>query len=313
MATDTICAITGASGYLGRQIAAHLAARGIRVVPMARQAIVGQADHIPFDLGTAVDPEDLHRRSVAVLIHCAYDFRQRSGDDIRRVNVEGSSRLFETAVAGGVRRIIFLSSMSAFPGCKSRYGQGKLALEPKVLDRGGVVLRPGLVFGAAPGGMFALLDKAVAALPVLPAIGGGAARLHLVWDQDLCRLIGAIVAGEVAMPRQPLIVAHPDALTFADILRRIARRQKKRRVLVPVPWQVAWLGLALLEKLAPGAGLRSDSIVSLMSQEDRPRFDRSILDRIGMTSLDEFVDASSASAEAFTARPSHRISNGSSK
>ena len=131
------CAVTGATGFLGGKICAHLQAAGIDTVSMSRTQPAGDAAHIPFSLDREVDPADLRAQQVGALVHCAYDFKQRSMEDIERVNVAGSRKLFKAARGAGVDTIIYLSSMSAFDGCRSKYGRGKLRLEPDVLGVGG--------------------------------------------------------------------------------------------------------------------------------------------------------------------------------
>lgn len=290
-AGDPTCAVTGATGYLGAKIVAHLQSAGIRTLSLSRKPGPGAVPHVPFALDDQIDPDTLRRHRVRVLVHCAYDFRQRTTAAIRNVNVEGTRRLVSAARAAGVECMIVLSSMSAFAGCRSTYGRTKLEVEDIVLQEGGIVLRSGLVFGTHPGGMFGILQRAVDTLPVLPVIGGRSARLHLVLDDDLCRLIAALVEGKLAALRGPLIFAHPVPLTLREILARIARLRGRRVLLVPFSWQAAWLGLGALERIAPALGLRSDSVISLLSQEEAPRFDSAVLERISVSSLDDFVAA----------------------
>jgi len=72
-----------------------------------------------------------------------------------RSTVEGSIRLLRMAKAAGVGRIVFISTISAFTGARSRYGRAKLQVESVCRELGGIILRPGLVFGDSPGGVSA--------------------------------------------------------------------------------------------------------------------------------------------------------------
>src|SRR5579872_1500151 len=89
-------------------------------------------------------------------------------------------------------RVVLISSLSAFRGARSRYGQAKLELEKAVLERGGAAVRPGVVFGARPGGLFAAICASVARTRVLPLPGGGSQRLFLSRDEELCELVAQI-------------------------------------------------------------------------------------------------------------------------
>src|SRR5206468_10991476 len=88
----------------------------------------------PSDIGWAFDAQDslvqdLRARKVSVLVHAAWDFSALTAADIHRVNVEGSARLFQLAREAGVRRIVLISSISAFNGARSLYGRAKLEVE----------------------------------------------------------------------------------------------------------------------------------------------------------------------------------------
>ena len=79
---------------------------------------------------------------MSALVHCAYDFKPLRWDEIRAVNVEGARKLFPAARAAGVEKIICISSISAYDGCRSLYGKAKLEIEKIALDNGALVIRP---------------------------------------------------------------------------------------------------------------------------------------------------------------------------
>jgi hypothetical protein len=83
-------------------------------------------------------------------------------------------------------RTVLISSLAAFEGARSRYGQTKL--ERAVLELGGVVLRSGLVFGVDAGGLFGAMVAAIRRHPFAPLIGGGSRRLFVTHDGHLCEL-----------------------------------------------------------------------------------------------------------------------------
>src|SRR5436190_1222713 len=80
------------------------------------------------------------------------------------------------------RRVVLVSSLAAFEGARSLYGRAKLELERAVLARGGVVLRPGVVFGVDAGGLFGSLARVIGRRPLVPLAGGGWQRLFVTHD-----------------------------------------------------------------------------------------------------------------------------------
>ena len=169
MTTPTpVAAVTGASGYLGSRICTTLEARGWRVVRLVRSSSRSQQSACAYDLAAPVTTqvrELLH--SADVLVHAAYDLSLTRAADIWRVNVEGTRHLLEAAADARVRRIIVLSSMSAFEGTSQLYGRAKLDIEATTAEYGGCAVRPGLVYGERSGGMAAALRK-LTKLPIVP-------------------------------------------------------------------------------------------------------------------------------------------------
>ena len=202
MNENLVCAITGASGYVGSRIARRLA-QNARVVALTRKP--SAATDIPWALDSADDIAPLLRQwRVSVLIHAAWDFSAVSSEDIQRVNVEGSIRLLRMAKAAGVGRIVFISTISAFTGARSLYGKAKLQVESVVAELGGIILRPGLVFGDSPGGVFGSIRKQVQHQKFIPLIGNGKAPQFLVPEETLAEVVAdAAAATSIALPASP--------------------------------------------------------------------------------------------------------------
>lgn len=167
--------LTGASGSVGRFILARLTGEGHAVTVLGRRPVDGFATAFhSFDLS---DPETELPEADA-LVHCALlhepgRFRGGEGDDpqtFRRVNVDGTRRLFEAAKKAGCRQVVFLSSRAIYgdhrsgdvlretdePQPDSLYGEVKLAGErvlAELSDGGfrGSVLRATGVYGLPPG------------------------------------------------------------------------------------------------------------------------------------------------------------------
>jgi nucleoside-diphosphate-sugar epimerase len=264
-----VCAITGASGYVGSRLASAIQ-RDMEVVPLSRRDAAGairwEMEH-PTDISG-----ELRSRGVKVLVHVAWDFTHPKEKENDRVNVEGSRQLFDCADRAGVERIIFVSSISAFAGARSAYGQSKLRVERMVLERPcGVVVRPGLVWGGGPGGMFGALTKQVNSGAVIPMIGSGKYPQYLVHEDDLGDTIRKAVEGGLKS-NAPITVAHEVPWHLRDLIKDIARKQGKQVRLLPVPWPAVYAGLKAAELIGVKLSFRSDSVLSLVFQDPSPDF-----------------------------------------
>jgi nucleoside-diphosphate-sugar epimerase len=242
----------------------------MEVVPISRREAAGSIRwemHNPAEIS-----EQLRSRGVKVLVHAAWDFTHPNAEENDRVNVQGSRQLFESADRAGVERILFISSISAFAGARSAYGQSKLRVERMVFDRpGGVVVRPGLVWGAGPGGMFGALTKQVESGSMIPMIGSGRYPQYLVHEDDLGDAIRKAVAGGLKVSA-PITVANEVPWLLRDLIEDIARKQGKKVTLLPVPWPAVYAGLKAAELMGAKLNFRSDSVLSLVFQDPSPDF-----------------------------------------
>jgi nucleoside-diphosphate-sugar epimerase len=252
-----VVAVTGATGYVGSRIADALERTGTTVVRLGRS---------DFTLESGIDPARLDR--VDALIHAAWDFGARTWRDIDRINVAGSTRLLEDAATAGVPRLVFISTLSAFPGCRSMYGRAKLAVEAHTARLGGGVVRPGLVWGDPGGSLYASLARLARTFPVLPVFAGERRKLALAHEDDLAGLVISLVQAE--RPPGVTVAAAAERLSLGEILRRVASSSGRRLRIVRVPWRTAWAGLRALELLGLEPPFRSDSVVSLVSLERDP-------------------------------------------
>lgn len=178
--------VTGASGFLGRAVAAAVRDAGHDVRTFQRRpsgvtGVVGGAA-VTDVLGTMTDPAAVARavEGVDAVVHLAAKV-SLAGDpaDFTRVNVGGTQTLLDAARAAGVSRFVFVSSPSVAHTGSSIAGAGASPASPD---------------GAR--GDYAR-TKAAAELLALAADAPGfavvAVRPHLVWGPGDTQLVGRIV------------------------------------------------------------------------------------------------------------------------
>ena len=261
------CVLTGASSYVGRRLKLHLQRGGWQVREWSRQSGAGQTI---FALGKDVEPAAFD--GATALVHCAYDFKARGWEEILATNVRGSELLFQATRAAGVKQVVFVSSASAFAECRSRYGRAKLEIETIAEKLGAVVVRPGLVYGDQPGGVFGKLVAQVKSSRLLPLIGRGQQKQYLVHDADLGAFVLRALSGSIPADSGPILLAHEEPQTMRQLLEKIAALLGKKPQFIPIPWRALWLGLKALETAGMPTAFRSDSLVSLIYQNPCPSF-----------------------------------------
>jgi nucleoside-diphosphate-sugar epimerase len=279
-------AITGASGFVGSMLARHFESVGWTVTRLVRTPTRAAGSVVPFRLGEELAPDVFRSRQIEALVHCAYDFRPVRRIEVHRINADGSIGLLAAARTGGVERIVVMSSISAFTGCRSIYGQTKLAIEAAAAAVGALIVRSGLVYADGPstgGGMFGSLATSVQR-GLVPLIDGGVHPQYLIHEEDLWHLIKEFCDGQLANPGKPVVAASPRPWALRDLLAELARRQGRHPRFLPVPWQPVWAALRLAELAHLPVRYRSDSVISLVFQDRNPDFNS--LAAAGVTARD---------------------------
>lgn len=262
------CAITGAAGHVGSAIARAFRAHGWEVMAFGRRPLA-ETQHVPYELGA--DPQELPWAGVDALVHCAYDFRPKGWEAIRATNATNSIALLRAAREQGVKRVVFISSLSSFPGCRSLYGRAKMEIEAAALELGCAVVRPGLVWSRNPGSLLGALERASRARFV-PLIGDGSYVQYLVFDEDLAELVFALCQPDAPSIARAISAAHPEKISLRGLLRRMADKQGNNPTFVPIPWRLMHAGLKTLETLGLPAPFRSDSLIGIVFQNPAPDF-----------------------------------------
>ncbi|MHB2167370.1 NAD-dependent epimerase/dehydratase family protein [Alsobacter sp. R-9] len=255
--------VTGASGFLGRQLVPALVATGWEVRAPLRQPLdlgPGVETVAGPDLGGSCDWRPL-LEGVDAVVHSAAIAHVGPGLDedlYRRVNTDATLALGEAA-AGRVGRFVFVSSIRAqagptAPGVLTEddaprptdaYGRSKIAAEEGLarLDLAVTALRPVVIYGPGVKGNVARL-LSLARLPVPLPLAGLDAPRSLVAARSVCD--AAAFALERPEPlRGPFIVADPAPVSLAELVRIMRQAMGRSPMLLPLPSALLAAGLRL--------------------------------------------------------------------
>lgn len=202
--------IVGGAGFIGRNVAAALAARGQMVRVLSR----AECDLASFNADEAA-------RALAdsdCVVNCAGLVRARKGESLDAVHAQGTALLAESCRRAGVRRLIHLSALGADAAGGTDYqrskGRGEALLET-ARDFDVCVVRPSLVIGR--GGASTALFGALAALPVVPRFGVVSGAVQPIAIDDLCDLVARMVEREGELPRR-LDAVGPEPMSVDELV-----------------------------------------------------------------------------------------------
>jgi nucleoside-diphosphate-sugar epimerase len=246
--------LTGATGFIGRHLAAELVARGHTVVGCARDRYTAfkrypNVGWMRADFATDQDVHDWLPRLAGfnAVINAAGVLHARPGQSFDAVHVAGPRALFAACARRGIARVIHISALGCNPQADRPYQSSKLELESILasFDMNWTVVRPSLVFGDGNDAVAAL--RALARLPVIPLVGDGSQRLQPIHIDDFCVAVARLLEAEDP-DRHIVELAGPRAVTFRELMTEM------RRFETPAPAYFIGIPLSLLRIAATLAG-----------------------------------------------------------
>lgn len=240
--------LTGASGFVGRNLAAALVAAGHRVRPVSRRH--------GMDLSAMDSPDDWRGllRRVDAVINAVGIIGERGSQRFDTLHTRAPLALFKACEQVGVRRVVQISALGADATAFSAFHLSKRAADEGLLrlDLDGLVVRPSLIYGR--GGRSASVLMRVSTWPLMPVLDRGRQWVQPVHISDV---VATVLRGlEGPLTQRVIDVPGPHGLTFADWLQTLRAAQGlPRGRLLHVPYRLAlsaaWLGQALDPLLAP--------------------------------------------------------------
>src|SRR5512138_994470 len=272
--------VTGANGFAGAAICRHLLARGWSVRGSVRRAEAAVPEGVEKVVCGPLDGATDWRAALAdvdAVVHCAarvHVLRETEADPLaafRRVNVEATRHLARQALAAGVGRFVFLSSVGALvaeagPARGSPYQRSKLEAEQALCEATAgsamllVMLRPPLIYGPGAPGNFARLARLVAAGRTLP-LASLANRRSLLFVANLAGAVEAALAC-TQPPAAPLALCDGEDVSTAELARRLGRACGRPARLLPCPPGLLRLAGRLLGRGAAVEALTGSLTVS---------------------------------------------------
>ena len=268
--------VTGAMGFVGRNLAKRLIARGERVTltdvqeaaDVQAPALYRQVDIREYEsLRDALD-------QVETVYHVAslVQTRQADAQMVWDVNLQGTRNIIQACQEAGVKRLIYVSSASVvYEGAniengdeslpyagvsQAPYADSKIAAEKAVLeadDPEGLrtcALRPHVVFGPGDGRFFPALVKRAREGSL--KYGGGRGRKISDFTY-IDNLIDALVAtqdrlsGGASIGGQAFFITNGEPIAFWDFVDKVLVALEKQPTRGRIPYAIAYLAAAVSE------------------------------------------------------------------
>ena len=224
--------VLGSSGFIGQAVPEALAALDQEAV--VRTMVRSRPDSAtqPLNDVRIGDVRDLDslRKAMAgadTVVHAA-SYVGYDPELCRTTNVDGTTNVVAASAAAGVNRIVYLSTASVYGSGPHRgpseeevvvapsspLSRSRADAEKIVLDAGGIVVRPDMVYGAGdrwfvPG--FARFVRALGGL-----VDGGSAKMSMINVDDLAAVISRLALAPQAL-NGPFHAAYTEPNTVSEL------------------------------------------------------------------------------------------------
>lgn len=254
--------LVGGTGFFGTHLAQELLARGARLRVGSRHPerafTVKPLGNLGQTQTVALDVTKPHTLAVAFTgADAVVNLVGAFAGDLDAVQGRGAGVVAAAARAAGASAFVHVSAIGADAESPVAYARTKAAGEAAVLAAfpTAAIVRPSVLF-AQDDTFINLFAGLIAAFPVIPVFGP-TAKLQPVFVDDAAAAVAAILAAPAAHAGRTFELGGPEAITMAELNRRIARAQGRERVFVELPDAVSGT-IATLTGWLPGAPLSRD-------------------------------------------------------
>lgn len=234
--------IAGATGFVGRALAARLKERGVSVAALSR----GPKDHAPepgvewrhCDLFSLLQCEAALQGvdTAFYLVHSMLPSAHLTQARFQDLDLIMADNFARAAAKAGVKHIVYLGGLLPREDELSAHLESRLEVERALGARGVPVtaLRAGIIIGAG-GASFEMMTRLVRRLPVIPCPPWAERESQAVALADVLDLL--VYSLDHPAPKS---VSHdiggPEVLTYCEMLRRLAAAMGLKRRFVEVPF-----------------------------------------------------------------------------
>jgi uncharacterized protein YbjT (DUF2867 family) len=263
------CLIFGGSGQIGRHLIRKLTKNNIRVTVVTRnihqksyiiktQGNAGYIDIVEANIYDEKKIRNLFSKSDICVNLIGILFEKKKGNTFYNIHTLFPSLLSKLAKEYKLKNFIHLSALGINEAIDSKYAKSKLEGEKNILHNFplSTILRPSLVYSVDDNfttNFMTLLNR----LPVFPLYYSGKTKFTPIHCSDLTDVIYETITKN--MNSKIIECVGPEVISFREIIERLLTLINKKRLLLPMPLQLATL-TAKIFQLLPNPILTEDQL-----------------------------------------------------
>jgi uncharacterized protein YbjT (DUF2867 family) len=263
------CLIFGGSGQIGRHLIRKLTKNNIRVTVVTRnihqksyiiktQGNAGYIDIVEANIYDEKKIRNLFSKSDICINLIGILFEKKKGNTFYNIHTLFPSLLSKLAKEYKLKNFIHLSALGINEAIDSKYAKSKLEGEKNILHNFplSTILRPSVVYSVDDNfttNFMTLLNR----LPVFPLYYSGKTKFTPIHCSDLTDVIYETITKNINS--KIIECVGPEVISFREIIERLLTLINKKRLLLPMPLQLATL-TAKIFQLLPNPILTDDQL-----------------------------------------------------
>jgi len=270
--------VSGATGFVGRNICHALVTAGHEVVGLSRalpspdDAVTG-VRYIAGDVKDAGSIPNEALDACNFVVHCVgiiTEVRSKN-QTFEAVHVGGTRNLLAAAQSAGIAgRFVYVSAAGVSSTARAEYSRTKAEAERLVQESGipYAIFRPSIIMGrgcefvAQMEGLIRRPPLTPFPLPFVPVPGSGKNLFQPVAIDDLASCITQSLSQDT--PTGAIYeIGGADRVTFDELLTAFQRHLGMSKPLVHLPLPLLFMGAAVLEALLPHPPITTDQLYNL--------------------------------------------------
>ena len=289
--------IFGGSGQIGRHLIRRLTNKNYLVTVVTRNLhkkgtvlrLGGNPGYVEIIEANIFDEEKLNDlfKDKDICINLVGILFENKNNTFKNIHINFPSILSKLCIKYNLEQFIHISALGIEKALDSEYAKSKLEGEKIIINnfKKTTILRPSVIYSVDDNFTTNLMSL-LSILPIFPLYYNGKTKFSPIHVTDICEIILKVIDNNLSS--KIIECVGPEELSFKEIIEKILISIDKKRILLPLPLQIAKIIVSFLQ-LFPNPLITKDQLKLLKYDNTTSKENMSNID-IGFETKLKFED-----------------------